>query len=241
MRMNVAIVDIATKELLQKIHKRFSVDAVVYRKIENAALPGEFPDIRWFDFSADLAASIRYGFQQVREKLEVIRKANPAFFKVNGYDFFEALNKDLFWARFNELLADYAYSKIDPPEKKIVYDYRRTLPMRGWLAVIAFVPVVLRDFFRKNPTLPLNKTRGKVAIRVNHPGVLPLLGKLPDVLGPENIFFFCTTNSRSHQISTKYKITDLTDAAPLSSWSLLSRIREAITFAGIREAPLFLR
>ena len=57
--MKVAVVSIATDELMNDFRRRSVPDVIIYRKIEKQDLLIEFNHVKWIDYSADLAEGIR--------------------------------------------------------------------------------------------------------------------------------------------------------------------------------------
>lgn len=220
-----AILNIATEELVRKLHAQHRLDIVIYRKMGNPDLPKLFPDIQWIDCSSDLSENMRSCHAEIRNELESVRKKSPEFFKIAGYDFFEALNREVFWSNFEELLAGYTVRKIESETKvNLVFDYRK----KNWFYYQAkffqFLFSLLPDIFRlRKSVVPQFDAKDKIAIRLNSPAILPMLGKLPEILGAEQIIYFASNSSRFATELKKLNVADLTGIRPVHAASLFKR------------------
>lgn len=220
-----AILNIATEELVRKLHAQHRLEIVIYRKMGNPDLPKLFPDIRWIDCSSDLSENMRSGHAEIRNELESVRKKSPDFFKIDGYDFFEALNREVFWSNFEELLAGYTLSKIkSESEIKLVYDYRKKSWFYYQAKFFQFLFRIISDIFRiRGSAVPNFQAKCKIAIRINSPEIISKLGKLPEILGTANIVYYASASSRFAGELRKLHVIDLTGVPPSNSFSLFKR------------------
>lgn len=204
----VAVANIVTTELM-KVLASGKPEVIIYSRLQSQEVVQDYPHITWIDYSKKLADGIRYGYYQVRDQLSRLNDAEPDFFKYRDYNLFEAMNKDVFWARFNELLADFTLSRLGKTE--IVYDYRSRSALRKYASRWK----QYFDLGKPESTIskPVPDAKGKVAIRINNPDLFPMLGQLPDVLGSENIFYYATDSSKFAGKISKFNVIDLPQAS----------------------------
>lgn len=227
--MNVAIVDSATRDWLRQ--QQQLPDAIIYRSIAEPALQTEFPQIRWIDYTSNLSESMHAAYFEVRKWLEEIRKRRQDFFDVGGYDYFEALNREMFWVYFDHLLAEFASRKLG--QAKLVYDYRQAGKKRGWLRLMKWRMLTMQYALGfKRSSLPAISGKGKIAIRTNNPDVFPMLGGLPGVLGAENVLYFACNPLLPDKLAA-LGVKNLFLAAPTKPAALLARARTAVRCIGM--------
>jgi hypothetical protein len=234
--MKTAILYMASRPLVEQLVGS-GVETIIYRKTDDPALPQQFPAVRWIDYSADLAEGIRFGYLDVRARLEKLRKRSPGFFIVNGYDFFEALNKDIFWGEFDELLFKFWLSKL--PDAKLIHDERKKSGSARLAALLAAgFTGIFRSSSRKASRTDL---KGRIAIRVNNPGVIPMLGKLPDALGRDRFFYYASDHLRFSEQLKKLGVLDLTGFSPAAPGALFQRMWKAAFSFPASEAVLLIK
>jgi hypothetical protein len=164
---------------------------VIYSSFESPDIIEEFADIEWVDFSKDLGAAIEFSYSRVKSDLQKIKSRSPGFFEIEGYSFFEALVKDMFWAQFNESLVDYKLSTI-PHSFEVRYDCRKVAVPGSTFPLLRQLAKILFSGGSGDKAIAPDVHKGKVAIRVNNLNVISLLGALPAELGKDRYFYFCT-------------------------------------------------
>ncbi|MCK6640128.1 MAG: hypothetical protein L6Q81_08580 [Bacteroidia bacterium] len=216
----VAVANIVSRDLM-KILSANKPDVIIYARLESSEIKDANADILWIDYSKELALGIRYGYAKVRNILREIEEKQPDFFKCGDYNLFEAMNKDVFWAQFNELLADFALSELG--ETRIIYDYRRT---SGWRETASGWKQYFNLFRTKGTRNTKLDARNKVAVRINNPDLIPMLGHLPEAIGSSNLFYFATDISKFKSWPEGINVTAINDLLPDDCAMLRKRWRQ---------------
>lgn len=221
----VAVADIVTWDLM-KILSDKKPEVIVYAKLESADIKSSNNTVVWIDYSKELASGIRFGYEKIRNKLLELKMREPSFFTYGDYDLFEAMNKDVFWAEFKELLADYILHSLG--ETKVIYDYR----IKSKWRITASRWKQLMDSFRSGRVgMEIPDAKGKVAVRINNPDLFPMLGQLPEVLGTENTFYFATDTSKFKTTARTQNVFALTETERMDTSVLRKRWRQAASVA----------
>ena len=221
----VAVADIVTWDLMKILSAR-KPDVIVYAKLESADIKSSNNTIVWIDYSKELASGIRFGYEKIRNELLELKKREPSFFSYGEYDLFEAMNKDVFWAEFKELLADYVLNSLG--ETKVIYDYRIK---SKWRITASRWKQMINSFRSGDVGKQIPFAKGKVAVRINNPDLFPMLGRLPDVLGQEHTFYFATDISKFKTSPQTQNVTALTDAGNFKASLIRKRWRQAAMVA----------
>jgi hypothetical protein len=217
----VAVADIVTWDLMKILSAR-KPDVIVYAKLESADIKSSNTTIVWIDYSKELASGIRFGYEKIRNELLELKKRESSFFSYGDYDLFEAINKDVFWAVFKELLADYVLHSLG--ETNVIYDYRIK---SKWRINASRWKQLINSFRSGNVAKQFPDAKGKVAVRINNPDLFPMLGRLPEVLGKELTFYFATDISKFKTSPQTQNVIALTDAGNFKSSLLRKRWRQA--------------
>ena len=210
--MNVAIIDSLSRDLFDKLKEKKS-DVIIFRLSGDTGLIADHPEIKFIDRSSELSGGIAFGFTEVRKKLEKIRTKYPHFFISDGCDLFEGMNKEIFWAEFDDLLISNKVAGLPAGDCNIVYDYRGAEPgkfFRKYLKAVVFLSRNVMQWIgfngiRRNK---ISGLKGKIAIRINKADVISHLGNLPAALGPDNFFYFSNNKRGMAQVMPGFSIFD---------------------------------
>ncbi len=188
----VLVVDTLTTSHIAEARRR-QYRVVIYRYLSSDVSLIQITDVNLISLYQGYQEMANRAYARISANLDRIKTKLPRLFKIDGTDLTYALQKDLFWGLLeSELLSEHLQEFAG---ERVINRAKRN-------PLIAFAAFMKRAFFGSNRVYSLrldgvdrSSIAGMAAVRVNSPGVLQLLGLLPQKLKASGVITFQNNGS----------------------------------------------